>query len=277
MTSRRLLRYPILSGVKPVGAILAGAMVAGVCLFGLAGASTATAQFLPGPGQSTPPAQFPSASAQSSVFPPPPGQAPAQRAQDPAFPPPPGAARQAAPVSGGFGPAPQGGFGPAPRGGFGPAPQGGFSAPAQGGFGAAPGSAGPSEAQRVCSTFPSLREDVEKGAMAIKTAGEKKVSREQVCPLFKSFAAKEAKMVKFLETNRTLCGVPPKVITQIKTSHANTIRIRNQVCSAAPAAGPAAAPTLSDALGGPLIADDESARRPGRGTFDTLTGNVLSR
>ncbi|MBN8966528.1 MAG: hypothetical protein J0H89_14430, partial [Rhizobiales bacterium] len=99
---------------------------------------------------------------------------------------------------------------------------------------------------------------------------------EQVCPLFKTFAAREAKMLNFLDKNRTLCGVPPNIIKQLKGSHANTIRIRNQVCSAAPA-GPAAVPTLSDALGGPLIADDESAKKPGRGTFDTLTGNVLSR
>ena len=36
-----------------------------------------------------------------------------------------------------------------------------------------------------------------------------------------------------------------------------------------------AAPTLSDALGGPIIADDTSAKLPGRGIFDTLTGNAL--
>jgi len=124
-------------------------------------------------------------------------------------------------------------------------------------------------------TFPALREDVEKGAMQIKTAGERKAAREEVCPMFKSFAAKEAKMLKFLETNRTLCGVPQNVITQIKGSHANTIRIRNQVCSAAPVAAPAG-PSLSDALGGPIIADDTNTRK-GHGTFDTLTGNPLSR
>jgi len=125
-------------------------------------------------------------------------------------------------------------------------------------------------------TFPALREDVEKGAAVIKAASARKASREEVCPMFKSFAAKEAKMVAFLETNQKLCGVPPQVITQVKTSHAGTIRIRNVVCSAAPA-GPAAVPTLSDALGGPIIADDQSAKVPGRGTFDTLTGNALQR
>ena len=176
-------------------------------------------------------------------------------------------------------------FPPPPMPGQAPSPsritvgptQGGFSRPAPGGFGGPPPGApsGPSEAQKVCLTFPALREDVEKGAATIKAASQRKATREEVCPLFKSFAAKEGKMVSFLETNQKLCGVPPKIVSQMKSNHAKTIQIRNNVCSAAPA-GPAA-PTLSDALGGPIIADDESARRPGRGTFDTLTGNVLSR
>ena len=124
--------------------------------------------------------------------------------------------------------------------------------------------------------FPALREDVEKGAAGIKAASARKASREEVCPMFKSFALKEAKMVTFLETNQKLCSVPPNIITQVKTNHAATIRIRNAVCSAAPA-GPSAVPTLSDALGGPIIADDQSAKLPGRGTFDTLTGNALQK
>lgn len=126
-------------------------------------------------------------------------------------------------------------------------------------------------------TFPSLREEVEKSAAVIKTAGARKASREEVCPLFKAFTAKEAKLVAFLQTNQKACGVPPNIITQVKTNHANSIRIRNNVCSAGGPAGPAPGPTLSDALGGPIIADDQSAKQPGRGTFDTLTGNALQR
>jgi hypothetical protein len=125
-------------------------------------------------------------------------------------------------------------------------------------------------------TFPALREDVEKGAAGIKAASARKASREEVCPMFKAFAIKEAKMVAFLETNQKLCGVPPNIIASMKTNHATTIKIRNAVCSAAPA-GPSAVPTLSDALGGPIIADDQSAKVPGRGTFDTLTGNALQK
>jgi hypothetical protein len=127
----------------------------------------------------------------------------------------------------------------------------------------------------VCLTFPAIRAEVEKGFGLIKVAGERKASREEACSLFKSAVAKEAKMLKFLETNRTVCGVPLQAINQVKTNHANTTRIRNQVCSAGPT-GPVAAPSLSDALGGPVIADDPNAAK-GRGTFNTLTGNVLAR
>jgi len=223
--------------------------VAGACVLMLAGLSPALAQFPPPPGQQQ--------QQSANPFPPAPGQ---QRPASSPFPPAPGQA--------------SGGFGSPAQGGFGSPTQGGFGSP-RGSFGSAPPQQGPSEAQKVCLTFPAIREDVEKGAATIRAAGDRKASRDEVCPLFKSFAVKEAKMVKFLETNRTLCGVPPNIITQIKTNHAKTIQIRNAVCSAAPAA--AAGPTLSDALGGPIIADDSTARLPGRGTFDTLTGNALQR
>jgi hypothetical protein len=245
-----------------------GRVLAVACVLVGAGLSQAAAQFPPPPGQTAPaqaapgsPFPPPPGAQQSSPFPPPPGAA----QQSSAFPPPPAAPGSAptsirvGPASGGFGPPGGGSFAP-PGGG------GGFSGPAP----------QPSEAQKVCLTFPALREDVEKGAGLIKAASARKATREEVCPIFKSFAAKEGKMVSFLETNQKLCGVPPTVVTQVKTNHAATIRIRNTVCSPAPAA-PNAAPTLSDALGGPIIADDQSAKLPGRGTFDTLTGNALQR
>jgi hypothetical protein len=147
--------------------------------------------------------------------------------------------------------------------------------PSQGGFSGG-GSPQVPEEQKVCMTFPALREDVEKVGVQIKAAGDRKAPREEVCPLFKSIVLKEDKMLKFLIEHQKACGVPPNAINQVKTNHANVVRIRNVVCSAAPA-GPSATPTLSDALGAPVIADDESAKKPGRGTFDTLTGNALQR
>ena len=228
------------------------------CALAVAGATQALAQFPPPPGQSQAPAQDP-------AFPPAPGarQAPAQ---DSAFPPPPSPGQ--ASLRGGISVAPGGG------GSFSPAPGGGFPSPSGGGF-SPPAPQGPSEAQRVCTAFPAIREATEKSAAAIRTASDRKAAREEVCPLFKAFATNEAKLVNFLSTNQKLCGVPPNIVAQVKKNHANTIRIRNNVCSTAPVAG--SAPTLSDALGGPIIADDQTAKLPNRGTFDTLTGNALQK
>ena len=257
--------------------------LAGAALLLLAGLVPAAAQFPPPPGQTA------SSSQGTSPFPPPPGQQPQQ--QKPAanpFPSP----GQASASSGGFG-SPSSGFVNPAQTGFANPPQGGFaSAPQQGGFNVRPGGfaqpgggggmgggmGGPQqvpEAQKICLNFPTIRDEVEKGAAGIRAAGDRKASREEVCPLFKAFAAKEEKLVSFLTTNQKLCGVPANIITQVKQNHAKTLQIRNNVCSKGPA-GPAAGPTLSDALGGPIIADDTSVK-PGRGTFDTLTGNALQR
>jgi hypothetical protein len=185
------------------------------------------------------------------------------------FPPPPGqsaAAGQSNP------------FPPAPGQGGG----GGFGAPAGGGFGPPPGGAspfgppggGPPPNQQVCATFPPLRAEAEQRAMAIKAAGERKAPRDQVCKLFNSFVAIESKMVKFLVDHRQTCGIPPDAVSGAKANHAKTLEIRKTVCATGPVV---TGPSLSDALGGPIIADDNSAKQPGRGTFDTLTGNALSR
>jgi hypothetical protein len=150
-------------------------------------------------------------------------------------------------------------------------PPPGQSAPQSG----PPGGSIPSNSpQAVCMTFPPIRDDAQKGAAAIQAASNRKASREEVCPLFKSFAAKEAKLVKFLATHQATCGVPPQAVKEARTNHARTLQIRNQVCASGPAVP--AGPSLSDALGGPIIADDTSVK-PGRGTFDTLTGNALAR
>ena len=106
----------------------------------------------------------------------------------------------------------------------------------------------------------------------IKAASDRKASREEVCAAFNKFVGSEGKMVQFLSTNQQACGVPPDAVKQVRASHARTQQIRKQVCAAAP--GPRA-PSLSDALGGPILSDEPP--KPGRGTFDTLTGNALGR
>jgi hypothetical protein len=210
--------------------------------------TAAMAQFLPGPGQSQ---QFPPG---ASPFPPPPGPGGQQAAPGASpFPPPPGpGGQQAAPGASPFPPPGSGGRQAAPSGAFPP----------------------PSGNQQVCATFPGIRDAAEKSMMAIQAASERKASREEVCPLFRTFAVREARLVNFLAKNQATCGVPPQAVKEARANHARTIQIRNQVCAAGPSAP--SGPSLSDALGGPIIADDTSVKR-GHGTFDTLTGNPLAR
>jgi hypothetical protein len=112
------------------------------CVLAVAGVTQAAAQFPPPPGQGQAPAQDP-------AFPPPPGQQRQAPAQDSAFPPPPSPGQ--ASLRGGISVAPGGG------GSFSPAPSnGGFPSPSGGGF-SPPAPAGPSEAQRVCLQFPTIR------------------------------------------------------------------------------------------------------------------------
>ena len=125
--------------------------------------------------------------------------------------------------------------------------------------------------------FVPLRKEAEERAAIIRTAMEKKAERPEICQAFKNFAAAEDKVVKFVETNSVWCGIPPEAVKQMKANHSRTIKTRNQVCNAAmPAASAPRPPSLSDALNTPRI-PDTSTTRDGRGTFDTLTGNPLTR
>ena len=124
--------------------------------------------------------------------------------------------------------------------------------------------------------FMPLRNDAEKHGKAIQEASKRKAPREEVCTLFKRFAAAEAKYVKYAETNATWCGIPAEAVKQMKANHTQTVKIRGQVCSVAAAPRPVG-PTLGDALGTTPTVPSASNTRTGRGTFDTLTGNPLTR
>jgi hypothetical protein len=224
-----------------------GRTLAGACLLLLAGLSPALAQFVAPGGTAERSQAFPPPPSQAKAFPSPgQGQAAPPAGQVRQFPPP-GAQPQAFPS-------------PGQAGGFTPVP---------------PAASGPAN-DKVCQSFAQIGRDMEDSLKAINDAGRRKISREQACPLFKTLAGKESKALKFLETNRTRCQIPGNFIKQLKDRHAHIVKLRNTVCAAAPPAA-AAGPTLSDALGGPIIADDSTAARPGRGTFDTLTGNALAR
>lgn len=122
-----------------------------------------------------------------------------------------------------------------------------------------------------------LRTDAEAKAKAIQAAGKRKAPPQEACKLIGSFAQAETKMIKFVEANAQKCGIPPQVGEQMKKGHANTTQLQTKVCAAA-AQGPAApaGPSLSEALGSASLPEAKASRKGGS-TFDTLSGNVLTR
>jgi hypothetical protein len=190
---------------------------------------------------------FPPAPQQSSPFPPPPQQSQLPADSTSPFPAPP---RQStfpgAPQQSVF---PQGGqpMGGPPMGG--PPPSG------------------------ICASFPKLRDEAKAKAEAISAVGKRKGDRKEMCAAVQIFTAAEDKVVKFLEDNKSACGVPPQAVTQAKAMHAHTLQFRDTVCAEGPKAK---APTLSDAIGTTPL-DTSTNTKTGRGTLDTLTGNPLAK
>ncbi len=131
------------------------------------------------------------------------------------------------------------------------------------------------QAPSQCNAFIPLRDDAQHKAAAVRAATEHKAERKEVCALVTRFATAEAAVVKFLETNKTWCGIPDEAVKSAKTSHEQTLKFRTVACSEAPAAQPKA-PTLSDAIGTPSV-DSAANTKTGRGTLDTLSGNPLAK
>ena len=162
-----------------------------------------------------------------------------------------------------------------------PPPQTGhdpFAGPPAQGLGLSPMGAPQQQAQQqvppCIAQFFKLRDDAQNKAKAIQKASERKAPPKEACHLFTVFSAAEAKVLKYAIDNKTSCGVPDEVIKQIKAGHTRTDEIKTKVCEVAAAPPRPAGPSLSDSLGAPI--PNASNIRSG-GTFDTLTGNPMSK
>jgi hypothetical protein len=130
----------------------------------------------------------------------------------------------------------------------------------------------PPQQQPPCfNEFMPLRNEAEKRGNAIQEAAKRKAQPTEVCTLFRRFVEAEAKYVKYAETNSTWCGIPDEAVKQMKANHAQSLKIRQRVCSAAVAPPKPRGPSLGDALSTTPV-PSASNTRTGRGTFDTLTG-----
>jgi len=143
-------------------------------------------------------------------------------------------------------------------------------------FDAPPPQQGPPPA---CQKLLALRDETGKHGQALQAAGKRKdkAQPDEICKLFKAFLASEAKMIKGLEENSQVCGVPPDTIKQVKASHEQASKIGKNVCDAAAQGPRPAGPSLSDALGATPSVPDANANKRGPGTFDTLNGSPLTR
>jgi hypothetical protein len=189
-----------------------------------------------------------------------PGRA-AAPANDSAFPP----VNGAAPTTSLGGPASFPSGGAAPVGGFGGAPAG----PTMSG----------TEAECMKSFMP-LREEAEKRGKLIKAASDRHAPPDEACKLISNFGTAETKMLKYVETHLTQCGIPPQVLDQLKAGHKNSENMQQKICAVAQQAAQApkgpAGPSLSEVLGSSTALPEANNTRKGS-TFDTLNGNVLAR
>ena len=141
---------------------------------------------------------------------------------------------------------------------------------------APPSQAGP--ANDCMKTFVPLREEAEKRGKLIKAASDRHAPPDEACKLIGNFAQAELKMIKYIETHSTKCGIPPQISEQMKNGHKNTENLLKKVCAVAQQQqkGPAG-PSLSEVLGSSAALPEATPTKKGGSTFDTLNGNVLAR
>lgn len=134
-----------------------------------------------------------------------------------------------------------------------------------------------------CQTdFMAVRGDMEAKGKAIQAAGKRKAPPQELCPLFRAYAAAEGKVAKFLSDNKDWCQIPPNVVDGAVKNNKKTLALRDKICQAAASgaggpAGPAAPPpqsSISSALG-ITTGYQPGQSSSGGGVFDTLKGNAL--
>jgi hypothetical protein len=128
--------------------------------------------------------------------------------------------------------------------------------------------------------FMPLREEAEKRGKLIKVASDRHAPPDEACKLITGFSVAETKMLKYVETHMTQCGIPPQVLDQLKNGHKNSEGMQQKICAVAQQVaqqpkGPAG-PSLSEVLGSSTALPEANNTKKGS-TFDTLNGNVLAR
>jgi len=145
-------------------------------------------------------------------------------------------------------------------------------------FAAPPTQGGPPDS--CMKDFMPLRQEAEKRGQALKAASDKRLGADVACKLMGSFIQAEVKMIKYVETNSARCGIPPQISEQLRKGHKGSEAMQEKICNAATQAKSQApaGPSLSDVLGSATALPEATvAKKSGGSTFDTLSGNALTR
>jgi hypothetical protein len=98
--------------------------------------------------------------------------------------------------------------------------------------GPAPASqAGPSG--ECMKEFAPLREEAAQRGKVIKVASERHAPPDEACKLIGNFGQAEIKMIKYVQTNASRCGIPPQISDQLMSGHKNTETMQKKVCAVA--------------------------------------------
>jgi hypothetical protein len=126
-----------------------------------------------------------------------------------------------------------------------------------------------------CGQFQALSQETQKKADAVQAAMKGKIDRKQICALMTTFVTAEAAVVKFLQDNKTWCGVPDQAVAVSTANHEKSLKFRTQVCS--DDEPHPKTPSLSDAIKTPDVDSSANTKTGGYGTFNSLTGNPLGK
>lgn len=86
-----------------------------------------------------------------------------------------------------------------------------------------------------CDAFGLLKTELQQRARAVRASIEHKAERKDICAAVQRFYAAEGKVLKFLEDNKTSCGIADHTIKAIKGGHERNLKFRTAVCTEAPA------------------------------------------
>jgi hypothetical protein len=124
-----------------------------------------------------------------------------------------------------------------------------------------------------CDGFLPLRNEAQQKGLAIAAAEKRHADQKELCTLVSRFYVAEGAALKFLQTNKTWCGVPEQALAGAKATHDKTLKFRDVVCNAT---AQRRGPSLSADIGLPTL-DTGKNTKTNTGTFNTLTGNPLAK